>query len=119
MLSPFTMPYDTAAMPIISNQSFHITYLGITVFALLFSLTTLFAIYMEHQSSNTWYQVAEDEYNFMASAESEQSRIDLAEAYIDIGQHADAKIILQGLLSSKNPITKQKSKQLLSVINTA
>ena len=111
------MPYDTA-LPIISSSSFHLAYLWLFIFSVLFSALTLLAVYLEHQAPKSWYQVAGDEYNFMASEESEQSRLDLAEAYIEIGQRTDAATILQGLLLSKNPITKQKAKQLLSLTPT-
>ncbi|MEC7030517.1 MAG: hypothetical protein VXW87_02485 [Pseudomonadota bacterium] len=107
------MPYDSP-LPIITDASFHIANFGLTIFVLLFSTVTIVAIYLEHKSPRSWYQVADDEYNFMASEESEQSRLDLAEAYLDIGQVSDATIILKGLLLSKNPITKQRSKQLLN-----
>ena len=107
--------YDTP-LPIISNSSFHQAYLCLFIFSIVFSALTLLAIYLEHQTPKSWYQVADDEYNFMASEESELSRFDLAEAYIEIGQTSDATTILQGLLQSKNPITKQKAKQLLTLI---
>ena len=110
------MPYDTtSALPIINDASIHVAYTGLLLFGCLFSSMTLIALYFEHQPPQSWYQVAHDEYNFMASEESEQSRLDLAEAFIDIGQVSDANTILQDLLSSKNPITKQKAKQLLNL----
>lgn len=87
-----------------------------SVFIILLSLFILFTIFSEQQHSGHGYTVEEDEYNFMASEESEQSRLDLASAYLDIQQTEEAKSLLQELLHSRNPITKEKAKQLLKRI---
>jgi FimV-like protein len=101
---------------IIPITTHHYSYALFSIGAIILSCLTLLAIYREnslHQPNTKWYQVAKDEYDFMASDESEQSRIDLAEAYIDIGHNNDAATILEELLNSPNPITKEKAKQLL------
>jgi FimV-like protein len=104
-------------LPLVTSFPNHFGNILFLIFSLIFSALTLFSIYMEHQAPKHWYQVANDEYNFMASADSEQSRLDLAEAYISIGQSPDARTILNELLTSRNPITKEKAKQLLKDIN--
>lgn len=82
-----------------------------SIFMLLLCLFIFICVYREQSFS--WYTIEEDEYNFMATESSEQSRLDLASAYIEIDQKAEAKLLLKDLLSSKNPITKEKAKQLL------
>ena len=77
----------------------------------------LFAVLREQKTqSHTWYEAPEDEYNFMASQESEQSRLDLAQAFLDIGHTHDAKIILSELINVKNPLIKEQAKQILRKI---
>ena len=103
-------------LPLIAGSTDHLSYAIFSIFSIALSLAILIAVYIEQKASspNNWYHIANDEYDFMASGESEQSRLDLAEAYIDIGHYQDANPILNELLNSNNPITKEKAKQLLS-----
>jgi|GEM_PF-6143738 FimV-like protein len=86
-----------------------------SVFLTIICVLILISIYSEHHLSND-YNINGDEYNFMASEESEQARLDLAHVFIDIDQNVDAKTILNELLKSKNPITRENAKQLLRTI---
>lgn len=54
----------------------------------------------------------------MADEHSEQSRLDLATTFIEIDQIQEATPLLEDLLSSRNPITKEKVKQLLKRIQS-
>ena len=101
-------------LPLVSDFSDSLTNISFSIGILLLSAITLIAIYREQSPpKDQWCEVPNDEYNFMADSSSEQSRLDLAQAYIDMDQHHDATIILQQLLHSDNPIIKEASKQLL------
>ncbi|MCP8351981.1 FimV/HubP family polar landmark protein [Candidatus Synchoanobacter obligatus] len=84
--------------------------------SLSISALIVIAVFREHATTSTWCHVGKDEYNFMGSEDSEQSRLDLAEAFIDIGQTSEAQTILNELHQSPNPITKERAKQLLRSI---
>lgn len=108
------MVYDnpqSLILPVESNP----LYTLFTVFLILLCLLILISVFREH-STQGWYTIEKDEYNFMANEESEQSRLDLATTYIEIDQTQEAKTLLKELLNSKNPITKEKAKQLLKSI---
>lgn len=93
-----------------------ITYTLFSVFLISLCVLILTCIYREQSPNENWYTVEDDEYNFLADENSEQSRLDLAAVYIEIHQHQDAKTLLKELLNSQNPITKEKAKQLLKNI---
>ena len=100
-------------LPLITDFTDHFSYLIFSLIMIALSIGIILSVVLEHRHTQ-WYQVADDEYNFMAQPESEQSRLDLAQAFLDIGKNTEAKDILEELLSSHNPIIKEHTKQLLN-----
>ena len=107
-----TMVYENP-LPIITDFTNHANYILFSIAILLLCTSIIVSIYFEHASKSSWYKVEEDEYNFMASSESEQSRLDLAKAFLEIQHMNEAKVILNELLKSQNPLIREQSKELL------
>lgn len=111
-----TMVYDNPKSLMLPIQN-HLAYTVFSLMLIILCFLILYSVYNELFSRKQgWYTVEKDEYNFMAEEASEQSRLDLATAYLEIDQLHEAKLLLEELLNSKNPITKEKAKQLLKKI---
>ena len=109
--------YTLSSVPTHAN---FIMQLILTICMIAFCLSIMSIIFRPQakKSKHSWYHIDNNEYNFMAAEESEQSRLDLAQAYLDIDQIADASIILSELSQVKNPLIKEQAKQMLSNLKT-
>lgn len=99
----------------LAHSTSHTVY---TILMVIFAFLIIASVIQEQQKpKQPWYNTPpSDEYNFMAEEESAESRLNLAEAYIDIGHIQDAQSILSELLNVKNPVIKEQAKQLLKKI---
>ena len=59
-------------------------------------------------------QQSDEEYDFMASQEAVPARFNLAEAYMQMREYAQAKRVLEGILHQGDPDQRQKASALLS-----
>lgn len=102
--------------PPIAHELAHSQIYHLYTFVLLaISMLLIYTFYksLSSEATSTWYNAPDDEYDFLQEEDSAQSRLDLAQAYIQMHQYNDAKIILNELLNVKNPLIKEQSKQLL------
>lgn len=111
------MVYDNPQSLILPIQSDFI-YTLFTCFLISLCFLILLSVFTEPSIIKKEYTTESDEYNFMADEHSEQSRLDLATTFIEIDQIQEATPLLEDLLSSRNPITKEKVKQLLKRIQS-
>ena len=66
--------------------------------------------------STRLYQLEDGEYDFLQDNSSQQSRLDLAQAYIEMNQLENARIILSDLVNSSDPIIREKAIQAIDNI---
>jgi pilus assembly protein FimV len=58
----------------------------------------------------------DDDFDFLGDTDENATKLDLAKAYIDMGDSEGARDILQEVMSEGNPQQQQEAKQLLSQV---
>ena len=102
--------------PIHLDLTHNLPYTLFSIAAILFTVLTLISVFREFRAFDKpkeWYGINKDEYDFMATEESAQSRLDLARAYLDMNETQNATIILSELTESQNPIIRDEARQLI------
>lgn len=80
-------------------------------------LFLLFLLAKSFKSKKTAAEIKRDEYDYMGSQDSIPSKLDLASAYIDMGDHKAAEKALKDVLARGNEEQRKAARDLMSKMN--